>query len=158
MPLKILPVRLEDVHTMVLFRIAALEQSPTIGNFWHQLHGKCERSTLISMQEKILRENVMGALSARNRKFLKVVDGETHDAEIISYCQWAGPVEEEWEIIQGAPKPSIAEQMPAEERGSEGSTLDFAEGENVEALAAIHAVEVDMNDRMWRRDKMRCFR
>ena len=42
--------------------------------------------------------------------------------------------------------------------GSEGSTLVFAESENVEALAAIHAAEVDMNDRMWRKEKIRCFR
>ena len=161
MPLTILPVRPDDIHTMVLFRIAALEQSLTIGNLWYQLHGKCDRSTLISTQEKALRDNFMAALSAPNRKFLKIVDGQGHDAEIISYCQWAGPVGEEWEIIQGASTVSAIEDTStsnSEAGGSEGSNLAAAEGENAEALAAIRAAEVDMNDRMWRREKMRCFR
>ena len=163
MPFHILPVRAEDIHIMTLLRLAALEKSPSLGPIWHQLRGKCARLELISTQEKTLRDDFTAALSAPNRKYLKVVDSNGPDAEIVSYCQWHGPVEEEWEIIQGAPKAPVAPEDGTNGENKmapapKSATLAMAEGANVEALIAINAEEVAMNERMWRKDKVRCFR
>ena len=163
MPLQILPVQAEDIHKMALLRLDALEQSPTLSPFWQQLRGK-RSPALLASQEQALRSDFIASTAAANRTYLKVVDNNGPDTEIVSYCQWHGPAGEEWEIIQGAQKVSAAvdEVAPGKEKpvetNAKSATLAMVEGANVEALTAINAEEVAMNDRMWRKDNVRCFR